>query len=437
MEILRKIIQRNRAGEAIAVTSVCSSHHDVLLACLHLAAQARKLMLIEATSNQVNQFGGYTGMKPHDFVAYVYKFCDQLKLDRAQIYFGGDHLGPQVWREGEADIAMGHAKNLVESYVKAGFSKIHLDCSEGCKGEAAQVGDDLAGERASELAHICEQATPDASSLSYIIGTEVPPPGGARGDHDPLAVTQASAAITTIERHKQAFERKGLMGAFKRVVGLVVQPGVEFGADHIDRFDINALQDLPSALADYPTLAFEAHSTDYQFDHVFKALAQHHFAILKVGPALTFAYRRALYALDFLVNFLSDRPKDHSLPALMEQLMDEKPGYWRDHYGGGEKKHKELLHFGYADRIRYYWNHPQAIEAVQRLEKNFDAYDPGAHVLCQFFSDPILSRAENLRSLGIAPAKSLIWAQIQTVLDPYLENLCPLQGNKIQGIIGG
>jgi len=280
MKYLRDLIKRNRGGEAIAVTSVCSSHQDVLKACLHLAAQENKLILIEATSNQVNQFGGYTGMKAEDFVAYIHKLCDQLKLDRDQIYFGGDHLGPQVWRAQEASIAMGHAKELVESYVKAGFSKIHLDCSEGCQGEAAQVGDEMAARRAGELAYICEQAADNASALSYIIGTEVPSPGGAKSDHDVLAVTTEAAAIATIEQHRKAFAAQGLEDAFERVAALVVQPGVEFGVDHIDRFDDKTLFDLPAALENYPTLAFEAHSTDYQFDHVFAQLAQHHFAIL-------------------------------------------------------------------------------------------------------------------------------------------------------------
>jgi len=422
MKYLRDLIKRNRGGEAIAVTSVCSSHQDVLKACLHLAAQENKLILIEATSNQVNQFGGYTGMKAEDFVAYIHKLCDQLKLDRDQIYFGGDHLGPQVWRAQEASIAMGHAKELVESYVKAGFSKIHLDCSEGCQGEAAQVGDEMAARRAGELAYICEQAADNASALSYIIGTEVPSPGGAKSDHDVLAVTTEAAAIATIEQHRKAFAAQGLEDAFERVAALVVQPGVEFGVDHIDRFDDKTLFDLPAALENYPTLAFEAHSTDYQFDHVFAQLAQHHFAILKVGPALTFAYRRAIYALDFVLSLCTDRPACQPLPQLMEQLMHDKPDHWRAHYinTGDKYQMKTWMHFSYADRIRYYWNHPQAIQAVQRIEQDFDILNPRDYILSQFFADEVLSRADHLRSLGVTAAKALIWAEIEVVLAPYL-----------------
>lgn len=42
---------------------------------------------------------------------------------------------------------------------------------------------------------------------------------------------------------------------------------------------------------DYSHLVFEAHSTDYQTKEAYKQLVHDHFAILKVGPALTFAMR--------------------------------------------------------------------------------------------------------------------------------------------------
>ncbi|MCP1170639.1 class II D-tagatose-bisphosphate aldolase, non-catalytic subunit, partial [Limimaricola sp. ASW11-118] len=180
MSLVTDIVRQNRAGTANALASVCSAQTDVLSAALLLAKQHRRPILIEATSNQVNQFGGYTGMTPADFIAYVRDLAEKLEVDPALVVFGGDHLGPQVWRAKDAETAMGHARDLMRAYVEAGFTKIHLDCSEGCAGEPAQVDDELSAARAAELAEVCEAHAPDPAALSYIIGTEVPPPGGAR-----------------------------------------------------------------------------------------------------------------------------------------------------------------------------------------------------------------------------------------------------------------
>ena len=56
-----------RAG----ITSVCTAHPIAIEAALSLALRTCKRVLIEATCNQVNQEGGYTGMTPADFRRFV------------------------------------------------------------------------------------------------------------------------------------------------------------------------------------------------------------------------------------------------------------------------------------------------------------------------------------------------------------------------------
>ena len=175
MSLVNDIVAQNRAGTAIAMASVCSAQPDVLSASLLLAREHGRAILVEATSNQVNQFGGYTGMKPADFIAHVRDLAAQLGVDPALIVFGGDHLGPQVWRSEDADSAMAKARDLMRAYVEAGFTKIHLDCSEGCKGEPAQVDDDVSATRAASLAAVCEKYAPNRAALSYVIGRARPP----------------------------------------------------------------------------------------------------------------------------------------------------------------------------------------------------------------------------------------------------------------------
>ena len=400
--------------------SVCSAHPDVIAASLLLADALDVPLLLEATSNQVNQFGGYTGMRPADFITFARGISADLGVSPDRLLFGGDHLGPQVWRAEPAAVAMAKARDLVAEYVKAGFTKIHLDCSEGCAGEPAQVSDLISAARAAELAEVCEASASDPDTLSYDYGTEVPPPGGARAEEggQGVAPTRPESARATIAAHHAAFAARGLDGAWTRAVGLVVQPGIEFAPDHVHRFDPGAPDHLTPVLADYPRLSFEAHSTDYQAPEVFAEIARRHFAVLKVGPALTYAYRQAIYALNALAGWIAPAAGNR-LPEVMEDLMLANPANWSKHYDGDDARLKLLRHFSYADRIRYYWTQPAAVAAVDRLLDSLGQVRPLRCVLEQFFAPAVLVRAEALSPRVPDWRKALIYAQIQEALLPY------------------
>lgn len=419
MSFLADLNARNRSGTPVAVPSICSAQPDVLRASLLMAQQMQRPILIEATSNQVNQFGGYTGMQPVDFIALVNRIAEEVGTDPALLHYGGDHLGPQAWRCEPADSAMAKAEELMRECVRAGFTKIHLDCSEGCAGEQAQVNQEMSADRATRLAAMCEDAAPDPERLSYVIGTEVPPPGGARADeagHGPAPTDPAHAKLT-LETHHAAFSSAGLAQAWPRVIGLVVQPGLEFTPTDIHHFDRAAPDHLSSALSDTPHVCFEAHSTDYQHPEVYPDLARRHFSVLKVGPALTFAYRQALYALDHLCRLLArDGP---NLMRQMEQIMLDSPELWQRHYVGDPAELSLQRHFGYADRIRYCWPDPRARRAVSEL---FAALGPDrapAPVVEQCFAPEVIAHADILEFGGISWARALVMSQIQQALRPY------------------
>ncbi|WP_062763358.1 class II D-tagatose-bisphosphate aldolase non-catalytic subunit [Falsirhodobacter sp. alg1] len=411
-----KGVARTRAGTGEAWVSVCSAHPDVLEASLRLARDRNAGLIIEATSNQVNQFGGYTGMTPADFIADVRRIADRVGCDPALIAFGGDHLGPQAWRNEPAESAMAKAEDMIRAYVRAGFTKIHLDCSEGCAGEPGQVGDDLAADRAAQLAAVAE-AEGDGT-ISYVIGTEVPPPGGARNDEEGIIPTSPAAAATTLDITRRAFEARGLHAAWSRVRWLVVQPGVEFAPAHVHAFDPGQPDVLSQALQGVDGIAFEAHSTDYQQPEVFGALALRNFAVLKVGPALTFAVREALYALSHIDGWMTGAPH---LADLMENLMTTAPGYWQGHYHGTPAEQRLLRHFGYADRIRYYWTRPEAKEAVAALCARIDGTLAVETLMAQYIRPAAQGRVSALMATGLPLSKAVIAAYIEAALLPYLE----------------
>jgi D-tagatose-1,6-bisphosphate aldolase subunit GatZ/KbaZ len=232
---LDEVIKLQKSGEACGITSVCSAHPLVLEASLRhgLSTGAHVPVLIEATCNQVNQFGGYTGLRPADFVRFVVEIADKTGFPRQNLILGGDHLGPLVWSNEPAINAMGKAREMVREYVQAGFGKIHLDCSMPCADEQTLTVEVIA-QRCAELASVAEMTAVEChSSPRYVIGTEVPAAGGAKPGEDRLIITDPLSAATTIALTQRAFCAMGLDSAWERVIATVVQPGVEFDDESI------------------------------------------------------------------------------------------------------------------------------------------------------------------------------------------------------------
>ncbi len=375
MSVLGQIARRNRAGEALGLPSWCTAHKETLAAILQTYRDDDAPVLIEATCNQVNQFGGYTGMTPADFRAFVEKLADGAGVGGGRIVFGGDHLGPNPFTREPAVAAMDKACRMVADYVAAGFSKIHLDASMACADDAAL--DDFT--RADRAARLCAAAEGAAGGrrLDYVIGTEVPMPGGETSAEAKVAVTRPEAVAAMVEMHREAFARHGVGGAFERVVAAVVQPGVDFSNASVLEFAPEQAAGLSESLENLPGLVFEAHSTDYQSEDALRALVRAGFAILKVGPELTFAFRQAALALEGIERELRVAEPSNLRKAL-EAAMDAEPGHWKPYVAVGEGRL-----FGLSDRVRYYWSVPAVRAALGRLFANLDGADIPAGLWAQ------------------------------------------------------
>lgn len=401
---LDQLAELHRSGTSRGITSVCSAHPVVLRAALRHGAESDSSVLIEATCNQVNHLGGYTGMRPADFVSLVMQIAGEEGCAADQIILGGDHLGPNPWRHLPAEDAIAEAEAMMAAYVAAGFRKIHLDASMGCAGEPAALDDETTANRAVRLAAVAEiEARNSGGEMPvYIIGTEVPPPGGADHVLNEIKPTAPGAARQTIAVHRKVFCDTGLSVAFARVIGLVVQPGVEFGNHNVIHYDRAMAKDLIGVLNGEPNLVFEAHSTDYQGSMPLAELVQDGFAILKVGPELTFVLREALYALDLIASDLLPNYGECPLFHAMEAAMQADPENWSRHYSGDEAR--LLRHYSLSDRIRYYWTAPAAQEAVDQLMKALNGRTIPMTLFWQH-----LPGAEHFADTPCNPEEVLIW----------------------------
>jgi D-tagatose-1,6-bisphosphate aldolase subunit GatZ/KbaZ len=375
--------------------------------------------LIESTCNQVNQFGGYTGMTPADFIASINQLADEVGLPRQWLILGGDHLGPEVWQAEPAQTAMEKAAILVRDYVAAGYSKIHLDAS-------MRLGDDppgslppaVATRRTAWLAQVSEDAFAArgwGQAPRYVIGTEVPTPGGARKKEPHPSVTEVADAARTLEKLQQAFLARGLDTAWERLIAFVVQPGVEFGDDFILAYDPAQAAGLSDFINGKP-LVYEAHSTDYQSRTSLSRMVVDHFAILKVGPALTYAYREAILALVAMENELFSPGRRSELVAVLEEVMVTQPEHWQNHYHGDFQAQRLARKYSFSDRVRYYWSQRAVQEALALLFNNLNHKPIPLTLISQYLPDQYHRIRDG--NLDHCP-RAMIQDKIRDVLEDY------------------
>ncbi|MCC2977916.1 D-tagatose-bisphosphate aldolase, class II, non-catalytic subunit [Sphingomonas sp. PL-96] len=418
MQTIRDIVARHKAGERIGIPSVCSAHPIVIEATLRHGLTRDSTVLIEATSNQVNQDGGYTGMVPADFRAFVEAIAQHVGFPLDRLVLGGDHLGPNAWTAQTAEEAMAKAEVMVADYVAAGFRKIHLDCSMSCADDAVPLPERIIAERAARLARAAEDAFSgeEHDAPVYVIGTEVPVPGGAAEYLEELAVTTPEAAIATLDMHRDLFREADLSAAWNRVIATVVQPGVEFDHDKVVDYRPEKARALSTALELVAGIVFEAHSTDYQTSEALAALVRDHFAILKVGPGVTFALREALWALDAIERETVPAERRASLRAVALERMHAAPGNWRKYYHEQGEALEQQLQYSLSDRIRYYWPAPAIAAAQERLFDNLRQTAPPLPLVSQYL--PLAYAAVRAGTATRDPL-DLVMAHIAATLDTY------------------
>lgn len=389
---LQEMMNQRRNGEKVGIPSYCTANELVLETIIRRAKEQEIPVLIEATANQVNQFGGYTGMTPKDFYQNVLKKAEKMGVPEQQIILGGDHLGPLTWQNEPESIAMKNAEELVYQYVRAGFTKIHLDTS-------MKVADDPEGalstetvaRRGVQLYKVCMQAyeellkeKPEALRPVFIIGSEVPIPGGAQEAEDSLAVTKPEAFEETVRTYKKAFAEAGAAEGWNDVIAVVVQPGVEFGDDQVFYYDRSAAVELCAELKNYPEIVFEGHSTDYQSAQCLKEMVEDGIAILKVGPALTYGMREALFALSMMEKELVPPDEQAYLIETLEHVMTDNPDNWKKHYHGTIRQLGLARKYSFSDRARYYMGDPKMESAIERLFQNLRTYKIPMNMLHQY-----------------------------------------------------
>jgi D-tagatose-1,6-bisphosphate aldolase subunit GatZ/KbaZ len=235
-----------------------------------------------------------------------------------------------------------------------------------------------------------------------------------------MGVTEAADALKTIDIYCEEFTKAGLEEAFERVIALVLELGVEFHCWTLDEYDRKKTAELTTAMHSTP-FCIEGHSTDYQTRKHLRQMCEDGVAILKVGPAFTFAAREALFSLELIEReLLSSSKKSLSdFRATLDRVMCENPKDWEKYYLGSEDEQSISRAYSYYDRGRYYFGDLRIQEARDTLMENISDEDS---IPLPLLSQYLPAQYERVRS-GHIPNKAdeILLDYIGSYIDDYLE----------------
>lgn len=425
---LKQIVIKQKKGESVGIYSCCSANEYVIEAAIKAAKRDHSCVLIEATANQVDQNGGYTGMTPQDFKEFVHGIAKRVEFTTDRIFLGGDHLGPLTFASLPEEEAMAQSRELVRCYVAAGFTKIHIDTSMKVADDDpnTRLSDEIISRRGAELVRVCEDTyqellkkQPDAIRPVYIVGSEVPIPGGAQGEDEGMQVTKVSDFKATVKAFEDAFHARGLDTIWEDVIGVVVQPGVEEKDAGCTEYDRGKAAELMASIKDFPNLVFEGHSTDYQTKYKLRELVEDGVGILKVGPGLTYAMREALFALSYIeeMQFHGREQEASHFIDVLEKAMLEEPKNWKKHYHGSDDEVWFKRKFSFSDRSRYYMPNPEVAAAKKKLITNLRTEGISLAALSQFMP---IQYTKVRQGLIENDPEALILDRITNTIDEYL-----------------
>ena len=346
-----------------ALPSFCTSNIDVIESILFFCNIKKLPCLIESTSNQVNQHGGYTNKTPKMFVKEISSLRKKIKFDSKRLFLGGDHLGPLPWGKKNKNIAIKNSISLINDYLSENFCKIHVDTSIKCKNDKF-INSEIVFNRTSEILNN-DSIKKKIKNRLLVVGTEVPLAGG--GDNKNLIRTSTKQIETEVFNFKKIFQKINLRNIF---FGLVIEPGMKYKHSKITKPNFTQFGNKKN-ISKKNNFFYEAHSTDYQSKKILRQLVKNNFRFLKVGPELTYNYARSLFFMENIEKKKIKLKNSNIKKTIFFSMLKNKK-YWNGYY---IKKKPELFLNSKLDRMRYYFDTKEVKNSVGILRRNINLLD--------------------------------------------------------------
>ena len=343
-----------------ALPSFCTANFDVIESIFYFCNSNKLPCLIECTSNQVNQDGGYTNHSPNKFIKKINNLRKKIKFNRSKLFLGGDHLGPLPWKSSSNKIALDNSIVLINKFLNEKFDKIHIDTSIKCKNDKLMNSKKIF-DRTFKILN-SKTIKKKIKDRFLIIGTEVPLSGS--DNTKDIIITN----FKQIESQSLKFIKFLDVHNFKKKkFGLVIEPGMKYMNSSIKKPLLKTFSDKKNFSIDN-NFVFEAHSTDYQPQKILEKLVDNNFKFLKVGPELTYNYSKALYFMNYIEKkFFKNSESDIKKNILL--VMKQNKKYWKDYYNNQNNK---LFLNSKLNRSRYYLNFKAVRDSINILKSNIN-----------------------------------------------------------------
>ncbi len=341
-----------------ALPSFCTSNFDVLKTIIFFCKINRLPCLVECTSNQVNQNGGYTKNTPKSFMNKIIKISKNLKFKN--LFLGGDHLGPLPWKNTSKKIALKNSIKLIRDFLKQKYCKIHIDTSIKCKDDKV-INNEIIFERTKEILET-PSIKKKLKGKFLIIGTEVPLSGS--GDEKKMTITSERQIKDECDQFKDVLKELKLKN---KKFGLVIEPGMKYMHSTVVVPKFKKFY-IKKKISKEENFVFEAHSTDFQSQQILSKLVHNNFKFLKVGPELTLNYSKAIFFMHQIEKKLFKTNHSNIKKVILNSMLNN-PKYWKDYYN---RKNKNLYLTSKLDRMRYYLHTNSVIKSINLLKKNIN-----------------------------------------------------------------
>jgi D-tagatose-1,6-bisphosphate aldolase subunit GatZ/KbaZ len=345
------------------IPSFCTSNTIVLKSLLNFCKNKNLPILVETTSNQVNQYGGYSRNKPKDFIKKMTNLVNKINFNKKNIFYGGDHLGPLPWKKNKSGKALKNSIKLIDSYLKAKYSKIHIDTSIKCSDDKSLSNNEVFLRAKFILRNLRKKNL--LKKVFLVFGTEVPLSGG--NDNKKIKATNLKQIHEEYENFFKLLKSENFP---TKNFGIVIEPGMKFMHRNITKPNLKNFE-IKKLFSKKNKFVFEAHSSDYQSLSTLKKLVKNNFKILKVGPELTFYLFKSLLFMEKIEKKFFNKRSDFKKIILTQMFNNKK--YWKEYFKPTNKMQlKKNITTSLFDRTRYYLEEKNIIHSLAVLEKNIN-----------------------------------------------------------------
>jgi len=382
------IMGTNRRGERKGIYAVTSRNSTVQEVYLQQALADGSPALFEISVDMTGSPGKNGKILPYDFIAKVKQIVVKVGFPPDRLFFGINGLNPSLWQGESVEHTLKKTGAFISDLVGLGFNILGIHAGISLKGDPVDqllpqkviIAREAALYQAAERA---AAAVPDEKKPLYVIDIH---PGQGMTEYQKKVVRKEDVEIA-VDRFSQTAAAAGLPEIKERLLAVRISLGPGYNGEKVIPFDSSLLKELGGCTYNSKGMMLEALQTDFQSRDMLDRLVNNHFALLSVGPELTYTLREALFSLAMMENeTMIGKPGVYLSNFIIEldRAMQSAPQHWQKYYTGNGFEQLIARKYSLYDRSRFFWEDKNVRKMKKRLYDNMVKYPVPLTVLRQF-----------------------------------------------------